>query len=72
MRRRKALQSIAVGNVGGVATLSHCNTFIASVPQLQEKDEQFIGLISYKSIFTLQKHFFSNTRAPIGVFGKPT
>lgn len=45
MRRRKALQSIAMG-IGGVATLSHCNTFIASVPQLQKKDEQFIGLIS--------------------------
>ncbi len=45
MRRRKALQSIAMG-IGGVATLSHCNTFIPSVSQLQEKDEQFIGLIS--------------------------
>lgn len=45
MKRRKAIQTIAVG-FAGVATLTHCTSSTSNGSKIGEKSERLIGLIS--------------------------
>ena len=45
MKRRKAVQTIALG-VGGLGLLTHCNSTASAPPVLDDKDQQIVGLLT--------------------------
>lgn len=45
MKRRKAIQTIAVG-VGGLGLLSHCTSTPTTPPILEEKDQKLVELLT--------------------------
>ena len=45
MKRRKAIQTIAVG-VGGLGLLSHCSSTPTTPPILEEKDQKLVELLT--------------------------
>ncbi len=45
MKRRKAVQTIAMG-VGGLSLLSHCNSNLSGPPVLEDKDQKLVGLLT--------------------------